>query len=125
MSQPPYRTPSARIRRDSCILLLLLHRIYLIQKFSSNNGMTITIHRTIILPVVLYGCESWSLTLREERTLRVFENRVPRRIFGLKRNKVMEGWRKLHNEKFHYLYSSPNIIIMIKSKRMRWAGHLA
>jgi hypothetical protein len=71
--------------------------------------------------VVLYGCETWSLTLREEHRLRVFENRVLRRIFGPKRDEVTGGWRKLHND----LYSSPNIIRMIKSRRMRWAGHVA
>jgi hypothetical protein len=65
-----------------------------------------------------------SVTLREEHRLRVFENRVLRRIFGLKRDEVTENWRKLHNEELHNLYSSLNIIIMIKSRRMRWAGHI-
>jgi hypothetical protein len=64
-----------------------------------------------------------SLTLREEHRLRVFENRVLRRIFGPKRDEVTEGWRKLHNEELHNLYSSPSIIRMIKSRRMRLAGH--
>jgi hypothetical protein len=64
--------------------------------------------------VVLYGCETWSLTLREENTLRVFENRVLRRIFGLKRDEVIGGWEKLHNEELHNLYGSPSIIRMIK-----------
>jgi len=82
-------------------------------------------HRHIILPVVLYGCETWSLTLREEHRLRVFENRVLRRIFGPKRDEVTGEWRKLHNEELHILYSSPNIIRQIKSRRMRWAGHVA
>jgi hypothetical protein len=80
---------------------------------------------TIILPVVLYGCETWSLTLRKEHKLRVFENRVLRRIFGPKRDGVTEGWRKLYNEELYNLYSSPNIIRIIKSRRMRWAGHVA
>jgi hypothetical protein len=75
--------------------------------------------KTIILPVVLYGCEAWSLTLREEHRLRVFENRVVRRIFGPRRDEVTEDWRKLHNEDLDNLYSSPNIIRMIKSMRMR------
>jgi hypothetical protein len=66
--------------------------------------------------VVLYGCETWSLTLREENRLRVFENRVLRRIFGLRSVEVTRDWRKLHNEDLHNLYSSPN---MIKSRRMR------
>jgi hypothetical protein len=75
--------------------------------------------------VVLYGCETWSLTLREEHILRVFENRVLRRIFGTKRYEVTGGWRKLHNEELHNLYSFPSIIRIIKSRRMRWAGHVA
>jgi hypothetical protein len=83
------------------------------------------IYKTIILPVVLYGCETWSLTLREEHRLRVFENRVLRRIFGPKRDKVTGEWRKLHNGEFHNLYSSQDIIRQIKSRKMRWAGHVA
>jgi len=77
------------------------------------------------LPVVLYGCETWLLTLREERRLRVFENRVLRRIFGPKRDNVTGEWRKLHNEELNVLYSSPNIVRVIKSRRMKWAGHVA
>ena len=77
------------------------------------------------MPVVLYGCESWSLTLREERRLRVFENRVLRRVLGTKREEVIGEWRKLHNEELSYLYSSPNIVRVVKSRRMRWAGHVA
>jgi hypothetical protein len=69
-------------------------------------------------PVVLYGCETWSLTLREEHRLTVFENRVLRRIFGPKRDHVTGDWRKLHNKELHNLYSSPYIIRMIKSRRM-------
>jgi hypothetical protein len=84
----------------------------------------ITIYKTIILPVVLYGCETWSLTLREEHILMVFENRVLRRIFVPKRDEVTRGWRKLHNEELHSLYSSPSIIRMIKSRRIKWAGHV-
>jgi hypothetical protein len=75
--------------------------------------------------VVLYGSETWSLSLREEHGLRVFENRVLRRIFEPKRDKVMGEWRKLHNEQLRDLYSSPSIIRMIKSRRMKWAGHVA
>jgi len=73
----------------------------------------------------LYGCETLSLTLREERRLRVFENIVPRRIFGPKRNEVTGEWRELHNEELNDLYCSPNIVRVIKSRRMRWAGHVA
>jgi hypothetical protein len=69
--------------------------------------------KTIILPVVLYGCETWSLILREEHKLRVFENRVLRRILGSKRDEVTGDWRKLHNEELPKLYSSPNIISMV------------
>jgi hypothetical protein len=85
----------------------------------------IKIYRTIILPVVLYGCETWSLTLREERRLMVFENRVLRRVFGPKRDEVRGEWRKLHNEELNSLYSLPNIVRVVKSRRMRWAGHVA
>ena len=83
------------------------------------------IYRTIILPVVLYGCEAWSLTAREERKLRVFENMVLRRIFGPRRDEVTREWRRLHNEELNGLCSSPNIVRVIKSRRMRWAGHVA
>jgi hypothetical protein len=81
--------------------------------------------KTIILRVILYGCETWSLTLREKHRLRVFENKVLRRIFGPKRDEVTREWRKLHNEVLRDSYSLPSIIILIKSRRMRWAGHVA
>ena len=74
--------------------------------------------------VVLYGCEAWSLTLREERKLRVFENMVLRRIFRPRRDEVTGEWRRLHNEELSDLYSSPNIVRVIKSRRMRWAGYV-
>jgi hypothetical protein len=85
-----------------------------------SRNVNVKIYKTIILPVVLYGCETWSLTLREEHRLRAFENRALRRIFGPKRR-----MGKLHNEELHILYSSPDIIRQIKSRRMRWAGHVA
>jgi PAS domain-containing protein len=83
------------------------------------------IYKTIRLPVALYGCETWSLVLREEHRLRVFGNRVLRRIYGLKRDEMTGKWRKLHIEELHDLYASPSIIRIIKSRRMRWAGHVA
>jgi hypothetical protein len=83
------------------------------------------IYRTIIFPVVLYGCETWSLTLREEGKLRVFENKVLRRIFGPRRDEVGGEWRRLHNEELNDLYCSPNIVPVIKWRRIRWAGHVA
>jgi hypothetical protein len=81
--------------------------------------------KTVISPVVLYGCETWSLTLREEHRLRVFDNRVLRRIFGPKRGEVTGGWRQLHNEELHGLYSSSSIVRVITARGMRWAGHVA
>jgi hypothetical protein len=72
----------------------------------------------MILPVVLYGCKTWSLSLREEYRLLVFENRVLRKIFGSKRDEVTGEWRRLHNEEFYELYSSPNIIRLVKSRKM-------
>jgi hypothetical protein len=89
-----------------------------------SKNIKVRIYKTITLPVVFYGCETWSLTLREEHRLRVFENRLLRRIFGPKRNEATGDWRKLPNVKLHNLYSSPSIRI-IKSRRMRWAGHVA
>jgi hypothetical protein len=82
------------------------------------------IYTNIILPVVFYGCETWSLNLREERRLRVFENGVLRRIFGPKMDELAGEWRKLHNEKLNDLYPLPNNVRVVKSKRMRWAGNV-
>ena len=90
-----------------------------------SKNVKIKTYRTIILPVVLYGCEAWSLTLREERKLRVFENMVLRRIFGPRRDEVTGDWRRLHKEELNDLYCSPNIVRVIKSRRMRWARHVA
>jgi hypothetical protein len=91
--------PSVQILPSSCLL---------------STNINVKTYKTIILPVVLYGCGTWSLTLREEHRLRVFESRVLRRIFGPKRDEVTGQWRKLHNEELHNLYSSPDIIRQIK-----------
>ena len=102
---------------------------HLVQNLLSSRllfkNVKIKIYSTIILPVVLYGCETWSLTLREERRLRVFENMVLRRIFVAKRDEVRGEWRKLHNEELNDLYCSPSIVRVIKSRRMRWAEYVA
>jgi len=90
-----------------------------------SKNVKIKIYRTVILPVVLYGCETWSLTLRQERKLRVSGNMVLRRIFGPRRDEITGEWRRLHIEELNDLYSSPNIVRVIKSRRMRWAGHVA
>jgi len=90
-----------------------------------SKNLKIKIYRTIILPIVLYGCDTWMLTLREERRLRVFENRVLRRVFEPKRDKVTREWRKLHNEELSDLYPLSNIVRVVKSRIMRWAGHVA
>jgi len=87
-----------------------------------SKNLKIKIYRTIMLPVVLYVCETWSLTLREERKVRVLENRVLRRIFGPRRDEVTGEKGRLHKEELNDLYSSPNIVRVIKSRRMRWAG---
>jgi hypothetical protein len=105
------------------MLATIQSRTFLSSLLLSKN-IEIRICKTIILPVVVYGCETLSLTLSEEHRLRMFENRVPWRIFGLKKNEVTGGWRKLHNEKLRHLYSLPSFVRMIKSRR-RWAGHVA
>jgi hypothetical protein len=87
-----------------------------------SKNLKIKTYKIVILPAVLYGCETWSLTLREKHRLRVFENRVLRRIFGPKRGEGRSG-RKLHNE-LHSLYSSMNIVRAIKLRRLRWVGHV-
>jgi hypothetical protein len=89
------------------------------------KNLKIRICKTIIMPVVLYGCETWSLPLREEHSLRVFENRVLRRTFGAKRDEMTGGWRKLHNEELCDLYPPPSITRVIKSRRMSCSGHVA
>ena len=89
-----------------------------------SKNLKIKIHKTIILPVVLYGCETWSLTLREESWLRVFVNRILRRIFGPKSDENGE-WRRLHNVELLSLHRSPNIVRVIKSGRLRWGGYVA
>ncbi|KAJ4446718.1 hypothetical protein ANN_13415 [Periplaneta americana] len=102
---------------------------YSVEKLLSSSllskNLKVRIYKTVILPVVLYGCETWTLTLREEHRLKVFENKVLRKIFGAKRDEATGEWRKLHNTELHALYCSPDIIRNIKSRRLRWAGHVA
>jgi hypothetical protein len=90
-----------------------------------SKNVKIKIYKTVILQVVLYVCETWSLILREDCTLRVFNNRMLRRIFGTKRDEVTGEWRRLHSEELYALYYSSNIIQVINSRRLRWAGHVA
>jgi hypothetical protein len=90
-----------------------------------SKNLKIKIYKTIILPLILYGCETWSLTLREEHRPGVCENRVPRTIFVPKRDEVTGEWRKLHKEELHDLYSSPSIIRIMKTRRMRWVERVA
>jgi hypothetical protein len=103
--------------------LLLFSPKYFSSRLISRN-LKIKIYKTVILPVVLYRCETWSLSLGEVHRLRVFESRVLRKIFGPK-SEEDGSWRKLHNDELHDLYSSPNIVRVIKSRRMRWTGRVA
>ncbi|KAJ4432001.1 hypothetical protein ANN_20615 [Periplaneta americana] len=102
---------------------------YSVEKLLSSSllskNLKVRIYKTVILPVLLYGCETWTLTLREGYRLKVFENKVLRKIFGAKRDEVTREWRKLHNTELHALYSSPDIIRNLKSRRLRWTGHVA
>jgi hypothetical protein len=91
--------------------------VYISSRLLSRN-VKVKIYKTITVPVVLYGCETWSITEREEHRLGVFENRVLRRIFGPKRDEVTGEWRKLHNEELHNFYSSPNIIRQVKANEV-------
>ena len=90
-----------------------------------SKNLKIKIYRTIILTVVSYGCETWSLIFKEERKLRAFGKIVLRRIFGTRRDEVTGEWKRLHNEELNDLYCSPNIVRAMKLRRMRWAGHVA
>jgi hypothetical protein len=96
-----------------------------VQSLLSSRLLSKNLKMRIYKTIILHGCETWSLTLREEHRLRVFENKVVRRIFGPKGDEVTGEWRKLHNEELRDLYSSPSIIRIIKSRRMSWAGHVA
>jgi hypothetical protein len=105
--------------------MLATIRFSLLSSRLLSGKVKVKIYKTKILPVVLYGCETWSLTLREEHRLRMFENRVLRGIFGPRRDEVTGEWRKLHSGELHNLYPSPDISRQIKSRRMRWAGRVA
>jgi hypothetical protein len=106
------------------MLAIIQSKIFCRPVSYQKKNLKIKIYKTVILPFVLYGYETWSLTLREEHRLRVFKNRVLRKIFGPK-GEEDGSWRKLHNDELHSLSSSPNIVKVIKSRRMRWAGHVA
>jgi hypothetical protein len=106
-----------------CVVLVTVQN--LVSSIWLSKKLKITIYRNIILPVVLYGSETWTLTLRDERRLRLSENRMLRKMFGPKRDEVTREWRELRNEVLNDLYYSPNIVRVIKSRRMRWAGHVA
>jgi hypothetical protein len=105
-----------------CIILITFHVCP--YKYCILTSILIDCYVFKILSAVLYGCETWSLILREEHRLKVFKNSVLRITFGPTRDGVTEEWRKLHNKELHNLYSSPNIIRLIKSRKMRWAGHM-
>jgi hypothetical protein len=105
------------------MLAVILCRVFVFQ--FATKSVKIKIYRSIILPVVLYGCGTWSLTLREECKLGFFENWLLKRIFVTRRDDVTGEWRRLHNKELYTLYSSPNVIRVIKSRRLRWAGHVA
>jgi hypothetical protein len=90
-----------------------------------SRNVKVKIYKTVIVPIILYGCETWSLKLRDEHRLRVFEKRVLKSIFGPKGNGGTGEWRKLHSEELHIFYSSPNNMMQIKSRRMRWVEHVA
>ena len=110
-----------------CKLPLTTHR----EKFSGFSGqnylalLDLRHMKLLYYRLYLYGCETWSLALREEHRLRVFENKVIRKIFGAKKDEITGEWGKLHNAELHALYSSPNIIRSLKSRRLRWAGRVA
>jgi hypothetical protein len=108
-----------------CILLFAVNNYVKITFMLLSKNTKIRVYRTVVLPVVLYGCETWCLTAGEKQRLRVFENTVLRRIFGPKRDEATGEWRRLHNKELNDLHSAPIIIQIIESRRMRWAGHVA
>jgi hypothetical protein len=106
------------------MLAIIQPKIFCLPVSCQKKNLKLKIYKTVILQFVLYGCETWSLILREEHRLRVFENRVLRKIF-VPKSEEDGSWRKLHNDELHSLYSSPNIVRVIKSRRMKWAVHVA
>ena len=102
---------------------IMHYRDFCHPNFSKKNSK-LKIYKTVILPVILYGCETWTLTLREDQRLQVFENKFLREIFGPKRDDQTSEWRRLHNSELHDLYGKPDIIRIVKSRRLRWTGHV-
>jgi hypothetical protein len=124
---PPHKNLTLKLRFTYLLSQALPEKLPIVQPFRKHVAVTEhfnTLSRTSILCLRCVD-KTWSLTLREEHRLTVFENRVLRRIFGPRRDEVMGDWRKLHNEELHNLYSSPNIIRMLMRRRMRCAGHVA
>jgi hypothetical protein len=123
---PSWRGAQLKAQRQLYLYLFACYHSvqYLLSSRLISKNLKTKIHETVISPLVLYECETWSLTFRDEHRLRGFENRVLRRISGSKREED-GSWRKLHNDELHSLYCSPNIVRMIKSRRIRWAGHVA
>jgi hypothetical protein len=106
-------------------LFVIRCRIFSLPACYDENTKDVLVYRTITLPVVPNECENWCVTSREDRRLTVFENRVLSRLFWPKRDEVTEKWRRLHKEELYDLYCSPDFIRVIRSRRMRWTGHVA
>ena len=106
------------------MLLCITGTFVIPASLKKKKNIKVKIYKTVILPVILYACETWILTLREEKRLQVFENKVLRKIFGPKRDDQTGEWKRLYNGELHDLYGKPDIIRIVKSRRLRWAGHV-